>query len=169
MLGKFDLREFESKEDLFEYVKQPGYGWDPEIPAVCFALEVHANKKENKFELELYQRTAWPTIYRTMEWNLEDAANMNSGPNIFGYTRAAYNGLNLLQIFAANSIMQRKFESPDAEIIMMTLPYKIDTLVTNPYNMLVGGLTGFYFVITLLPLVYYTVYSIAKEKETGLQ
>lgn len=94
---------------------------------------------------------------------------MNSGPNIFGYTRAAYNGLNLLQIFAANSIMQRKFESPDAEIIMMTLPYKIDTLVTNPYNLLVGGLTGFYFVVTLLPLVYYTTYSIAKEKETGLR
>ena len=70
-------------------------------------------------------------------------------------------------MFAANSILQREI-GPEAEIIMMTVPYKVPTLTTNPFLMLVGGLTGFYFIVSILPLVFYTAYSIAKEKETGL-
>jgi hypothetical protein len=69
MLGKFTFKEFDSQEELFEYVRRPDYGWGEDSKAVCFAFEVHANEAENKYELELYQRTAWPAMYRTMEWN----------------------------------------------------------------------------------------------------
>lgn len=37
-MGQFTYREFESVKELFEYVKQEGYGWDPEIPGLCFAF-----------------------------------------------------------------------------------------------------------------------------------
>lgn len=53
---------------MFDYVRAPGYGWDEDKPAVCFAFEVHENEAKNKYELELYYRTAWPNMYRTMEW-----------------------------------------------------------------------------------------------------
>ena len=37
-MGRFIYKEFESIETLFEYTRSEGYGWDPEIPAVCFAF-----------------------------------------------------------------------------------------------------------------------------------
>ena len=74
LLGRFTYKEFESQDELFDYVRAPGYGWDEDKPAVCFAYEVHENEAKNKYELELYYRTAWPNMYRTMEWQSEDAA-----------------------------------------------------------------------------------------------
>ena len=38
VMGKFTYQEFESVEALFQYAQQEGYGWDPEIPAICFAF-----------------------------------------------------------------------------------------------------------------------------------
>ena len=33
MLGRFTYKEFESQDELFDYVRAPGYGWDEDKPA----------------------------------------------------------------------------------------------------------------------------------------
>ena len=104
-LGSFQFKEFASQEELFAYVAQDGYGWSPEIPAVCFAFEVHENAAKNKYELEVYFRDSWPKMYETIERLDQEMAPISSGPNIQAYTKSAYNGINLLQVFAANSIL----------------------------------------------------------------
>ena len=71
-----------------------------------------------------------------------------------------------MQVFAANAIMKRKV-SPDAEIIMMTVPFKGDEIVTDSYKVLVEAFTYFFFFATILPLVFFTAFALAEEKEAG--
>lgn len=37
-MGRFTYKEFETVDEMFEYVQKDGYGWDPEIPSICFAF-----------------------------------------------------------------------------------------------------------------------------------
>ena len=37
-MGQFTYREFENIKELYDYYQQEGYGWDPEIPGLCFAF-----------------------------------------------------------------------------------------------------------------------------------
>ena len=80
------------------------------------------NEEKNRYELEWLYRDTWPNMYTTglrLDRNAEPMSNYNI---LLGYSRAAYNGLNLMQIFTANSIMQRRL-TPEAEIVMFTVPY----------------------------------------------
>ena len=45
--------------------------------------------------------------------DLEAAPNDNN-LLMLGYSRSAYNGPNMMQVFAANSILQRQLQNPDA-------------------------------------------------------
>ena len=53
-IGRFTFQAFESKEEIDEYISQPGYGWDEDKPGLCFALGVTENDRKNKYELELF-------------------------------------------------------------------------------------------------------------------
>ena len=46
-MGELIFKEFDTESDLFAYVKQDGYGWDNDKPAVCFAFQVHENEAKN--------------------------------------------------------------------------------------------------------------------------
>jgi len=93
---------------------------------------------------------------------------MSPGDDLMGYTRTAYNGVNLMQIFAANSIMQRRL-TPEAEILMMTMPMKAKLLKTSPFGLAVIAFTSFFVMITVLPLVLHITYVMAKQRETKMQ
>ena len=43
-MGNFTYVEFESVQAIFEYVQSEGYGWDPEIPGICFGFQVTENE-----------------------------------------------------------------------------------------------------------------------------
>ena len=168
-MGRFVYREFESIEELFEYTTREGYGWDPEIPSVCFAFQVHENEAKNKYEIEWLYRDQWPVMYTTqLRLDLEPAPKDNN-LLMLGYSRSAYNGPNMMQVFAANSILQRKLDDPKAQIVMFTVPYEIMPYSTLPLNVMVKAFTSFYFFVTAMPLVVYTAMQVAREKETGMR
>ena len=86
---------------------------------------------------------------------------MTPEDDILAYAHTAYNGINLMQVFAANSLMQRKL-TPEAEIVMMTMPMKNKLLKTSPFGLAVVAFTSFFVMITVLPLVLYITYVMAK-------
>jgi len=49
--------------------------------------------------------------------------------------------------------------------MMFTIPYKIPTTETAPIKVMAKMFSGLYFMLTLVPLVFYMVYAVAKEKE----
>ena len=104
-MGVFTYVEFESVDELFDYVQKDGYGWDPEIPSVCFAFQVKENEKKNSYELEWLYRDQWPMMYTTLLRHDKDPTPISNDNVLLGYSRAAYNGLNMMQVFAANSIL----------------------------------------------------------------
>ena len=85
------------------------------------------------------------------------------------YTRTAYNGVNLMQIFAANTILQRKMPDSDPEIMMMTVPYRAPLFTTSSYKIAVSYFMSFWVIISVMPLVLYTTYRMAYEKETKMK
>ena len=167
-LGDFVYHEFETQEDMFNYVQQDGYGWDEDKPAICFAFQVHENEDKNKYEIELFFRDQWPKMYNTINRLDQDPAPISEIPDILAYSRQAYAGLNLLQIFAANSILQRRI-GPEAEIIMMTVPFKMKEMKMDSFPLLVDSFMSFFYFITYLPLIIYMAFAMAKENETGFQ
>ena len=74
----------------------------------------------------------------------------------------------MMQVFAANSLMQRQL-TPEAQLVMFTVPYKIKTFATSPLAVAVLAFNAIFFLFTLVPLVFYTAYSISKEKESGMR
>ena len=168
VMGRFDYWEFESVEELFEYTQREGYGWDPEIPAVCFGFQVHENEDQRRYEIEWLYRDQWPMMYATLLRTDLDPAPVDNWQLMLGYSRSAYNGINMMQVFAANSILQRRL-SPDAEIVLFTVPYKIPLLTTSPYNTMIRLVNGLYFALTALTLVFYMTFALAREKEAGLR
>ena len=85
-----------------------------------------------------------------------------------GYARGAYNGINIMQVFAANSIMQRDLQ-PDAQVMMFTMPYLIPTTLTSPILVMVKAYLNVYMMGVSVPLTFYVVYAIGMEKETGMR
>ena len=59
--------------------------------------------------------------------------------------------------------------TPEAEIVAFTVPYKIPMMTTSPLNIMVSAFTDLYFMFTLVPLVFYMSYVVAREKETGMR
>ena len=100
--------------------------------------------------------------------DLEAAPNDNN-LLMLAYSRAAYNGPNMMQVFAANSILQRQLQNPEAQIVMFTIPYQIMLYKTSPLNVMVRAFTSLYFFVTVIPLVVYTTMQVAREKETGMR
>ena len=85
-----------------------------------------------------------------------EAAPNNNNLLMLGYSRAAYNGPNMMQVFAANSILQRQLQDPEAQIVMFTIPYPIMLYKTSALNVMVRAFTSLYFFVTVIPLVVYT-------------
>ena len=146
-----------------------GYGWDPEIPSLCFAFSVHENEAQDKYEIEWLYRDQWPEMHMTQLRMDQDAAPYDNYLVMLGYSRAVLNGPNMFQVFAANSILQRQLQNPEAEIVMFTIPYQIMLYKTSPLNVMVKAFMSLYFFVTVLPLVVYTTMQVAREKESGMR
>ena len=58
----FYFKSFKDKDEIDEYVSQPGYGRDEDKPGLCFALGVTQNTVGNKYELELFFNDQWPEV-----------------------------------------------------------------------------------------------------------
>ena len=139
------------------------------MPSVCFAFQVQENEAKNVYEIEWLARDQWPTMYAAGVREDLDPAPYESGLKFRDYAKPVLGGINMLQVFAANSILQRRLEDPEAQIIMFTLPYQIMLYKTSPLNIMVGAFTSIYFFVTVIPLVIYTTMQVAREKETGMR
>ena len=66
---KFKFKEFDTREQLEEYLQHADYGFDKQKPGsregICFGFTVHEHK-ENDFELELFFNDAIVLDYRSI-------------------------------------------------------------------------------------------------------
>jgi hypothetical protein len=62
--GNMTFMEFASEEEMFDYARKDGYGWDADKPAICFAFQWHEDDSSNSYELEMYFRDQFDARYR---------------------------------------------------------------------------------------------------------
>ena len=116
----------------------------------------------------MYFNDQWPSWYQMFPRMDDDPAPISGLPKMMHYAKIAFNGMNLMQIFAANSILARKV-GPEAEIIMMTIPFKTHPFEADSFPLIVVAFMSFFLLIMMIPLIYYTAYGIAQGKEGGFQ
>ena len=61
----FYLKEFESKEELDEYIAHPDYGHGKDRPGVCIGMTLK-EKAKNDFEFEIFANDAVVLDYRSL-------------------------------------------------------------------------------------------------------
>lgn len=91
--GNFRWIEFESKEEMFEYVRDTdNYGWNAPDEALCFGFQVHENEEKNKYELELFFRDQWPGFQTGIVSPWAEAAPLSPDAALLGYIKHTMNG-----------------------------------------------------------------------------
>ena len=58
--------------------------------------------------------------------------------------------------------------SPEAEIVMFTVPYQIKPFTLAPFVLMVTSLLTFFIFLGMIPLLWYMTYAVAKERENNL-
>ena len=53
--------------------------------------------------------------------------------------------------------------------MMFTVPYKIPKFITSPINVMTRIFTSLYFMLVMVPLVFYMIHAITREREMGLR
>jgi hypothetical protein len=61
-LGNFTIKQYNSTEELFDYIGDVNYGIDPTRPAVCFGFSIKENSLSD-YEVELFFNDLWPRSF----------------------------------------------------------------------------------------------------------
>ena len=63
--GEFELRPFESKDELWAYISHPEYELNMDRQGICFGFHIIENS-QNDYELDLYFNDLFPTNIRSL-------------------------------------------------------------------------------------------------------
>ena len=92
----------------------------------------------------------------------EDPEGIGSFPKIGHFMNIALNGLNHLQVFAANSLLIRRL-SPDAEISMISMPMLTPPFEMSFFPIIVWQFVSLFWLMILVPLMVYLAYTLGRE------
>ena len=70
-----------------------------------------------------------------------------------------------MQNWAANTILKYNTNNPKAEIVAMTIPFKLKPMVKDPFSALVFFILPHFIMLMFIPLIYRLTYRIVREKE----
>jgi hypothetical protein len=81
------------------------------------------------------------------------------------YAYYSYYGFAYMQNWAANTILKFRTDNQYAEIVAMTIPFKLKPMVKDPFSALVYFILPHFIMLMFIPLIYRLTYRIVREKE----
>ena len=163
---RFFMQEFSTKDELEKYISHENYGYDPEThPAICFAFEMKENDK-NKYELDLMFNDQIVLDYRSIPNQMDVPADENQMfPRLRSYAYYNYYGFAYMQNWAANTVLRHATKKEDAEVVAMTVPFKLIPMLKDPFLALLYFILPNFIMLMFIPLIYRLTYRIVREKE----
>ena len=165
----YEVTEFVSKADLFDYIESPDYMVTRDMPGICFAYEVIENAP-NDYQIMFYfsdqqMLTAHFAAGMPNQSNPVWAPqNVKADMNSFEwYSRRGY---IYLQNMMANQILKLKSGDADASITTMTAPVPGQAAVDDDFTAPLTVLLPFCLMLTYICMVYNMVFKIVIEKES---
>ena len=167
-----EFMEFDTKEDLDNYIKSPNYGYyysDNEYyPYICFGIYFNHDKENNKYDISLHYHASESIKYRgyipsTLEPNYD--VFLRSPDYYASYQYFFYGFLGVMKLIY-DYILRKETGNNDAYIDMIVLNNKFSLAVFDKFDFFMGFIMGFFLIITyVIPLSRF-IFIIVKEKES---
>lgn len=165
----FEIKNFTSKAELFEFIQQPDYR-SPTMGGVCFAVVVDELPDNKGFNIEilLNDQTAerrWTGIPSQLVLPYDSYI---SKPDLSNFQMYTSRGYTKLHNWLANAVLRKHFPNENngklATISNLIIPMQGADFVQNDFQRILGFLSFFIFLIYIVPL-YRLTYRIVNEKE----
>ena len=165
--NQIKFKDFETIEEMEEYVASSSYGLDDEHPKVCFGI--FFDQKDSKtFYYSLHYFDSW------MDDGIEDVPNglkdpydeFQKGPDMESYDLYGWNGYTYIMKIINDYILRKTTGVSTASINFGMTPQLYETYKEDPFGEFVGFIVPFFVVIAYMcPMCLY-VFRMVNEKET---
>ena len=162
----FTFMEFNTKEDLDNYVKNKKYGYENN-PSICLGIYFNHDKEKNKYDISLHYSSSESISYNsnipsTLEPNYDEFLKSPDYESSYYYL---YHGFLGLMKILYDYILRKETGNENAYIDMIVLNNKFSVAVFDKFELFMGYFIGFFLIITyVIPLCRF-VFTIVQEKE----
>ena len=165
--NEIKFKDFETIEEMEEYVASSSYGLDDEHPKVCFGI-FFEQQDSKTFNYSLHYFDSW------MDDGIEDVPNglkdpydeFQKGPDMESYDLYGWNGYTYIMKIINDYILRKTTGVSTASINFGMTPQLYETYKEDPFGEFVGFIVPFFVVIAYMcPMCLY-VFRMVSEKET---
>jgi len=104
--------------------------------------------------------------YRSIPNQMDVAADENQMfPQLRAYAYYNYYGFAYMQNWAANTVLRHATGKETAEVVAMTVPFKLIPMLKDPFLALLFFILPNFIMLMFIPLIYRLTYRIVREKE----
>ena len=159
-----NFKDFDSIEDMENYVKDPQYGTEGN-PLICFGMRLE--EKNNSYNYSLHY---FDSIFDEGIQDLQDIIEgpfdlFQSGPNMKSYQKYQYSGYTYI-MKCINEYILKKETNLNATLNFGMVPMKYVNYKDDKFGLYIGFIVPFFLVIAYMcPLCLY-IYRMVAEKES---
>ena len=157
---------------MFDYISNEDYLTTRKLRGVCFGFEVIENSR-NDYEIKFYfndEKTFAGAFANGIPNQSNPAYNpANPDPDMSAFENYSNRGFAYLHSVAANAVLKRSTENPQASISMMHSPVPGSVFVSDDFGTALAALLPSLLMVMYIPMVYDVVFLIVQEKESGIK
>ena len=165
-LSKDSFKEFDSEEDMDNYIESSLYGENERYPLICLGLSLKEDKANHKYDYSLHY----------FENNLADGAQdvpkslylidqFQSGPDMTSFQRYQISGYSYMMKVINDYILSKELNN-NTKINFGIVPMKYKSYRVDPFGSIVGFLGPFFIIVAYMGHLCIYVYRMVLEKET---
>ena len=168
-LTKESFKDFESEEEMNNYIKSVYYGENEENPLICFGISFSQDKFEHKYNYSLH-------YFENSQ--LDGAADepkssylidpFQSGPNLNAYSKYQTNGYSYIMKIITDYIYSQEINNY-TKINFGIVPMKYHSYRSDPFGNVIGFIGPFFIIIAYIGNLCIYVYRMVYEKETRVK
>jgi len=160
-------KDFESKENLFNYVQGDDYGLTDQNPEFCFALTfIKINEKSYNISMHFYD-TNVVNKFKEIPTTLVPALDpFKVGPDMESYNKWISSGFLQFQQILNEMILQDLTGNKNAEITFGVMPEKYTSVYYDKLGDFIGPILSFFLIIAYLCPLCILVFRMVEEKES---
>ena len=163
------FKNFQNKEAINDYVKDPLLGTTEDYPGLCFAVIIDGNQDDGyEFELMFNNEIADGRFQQIPSQNKKAVDPLVNNADLDSYEKYAENSFAHVHNWLANFVLRQKFPTSGGKtpsIGILTTPMKTGATVEDDFAPVFGLISFFVTLMYLIP-VYRITFRIVSEKES---
>ena len=158
--------DFDSEEEMNNYVKSNLYGMHLDYPLICLGIRLEEDKINHKYDYSLhYFENSLSDGFQDVPKSSYLIDQFQSGPDMTSYKRYQVSGYPYMMKIISDYIMSQEANN-ETKINFGIIPMKYKSYKTDPFGTVVGFLGPFFIIVAYMGHLCIYVYRMVLEKET---